>query len=414
MKKPIDRNLLIFISFVFGMIIGFRLLAGKLTLMIDSETILSVFGVVGISYVYLFRLLIIPITLVSVMCGVFKMQELKNSGPIGKRTLRLYMVTTMIAILMTLFVIIVLKPGMTISGDSVNFGFVSTDLPTNVYRFLILLQDKLMLKLIERKAEYLVISGMFLGLVLSYMKNDKIKKHFDTINFRLLQVADLTWLITPLGVLSIVTVMFSFHGYEILFPLIKYFFVVLLIYGIQILFVYPTLLVFSAHLNPIIFLKKFRTALKVAVRTSSSNATLPVTMDMLENQFGVSQELSRKTLPVGATINMDGSAILYGSATVFLAQLYGITLDPVTLVGIFLFSAITSVATSGVPYIGVFMLGIVLDYVGIPLEGLFIIVGMERVLDMVSTLVNVAGDAVCTLIVAQEEEEIDLEIYSYL
>lgn len=414
MKNRIDRNAMIFISFLFGIIIGLRLYAGDLTLMADAERILSVLGLTGISYLYIFRLFILPLTIISVICGVLKMQHLKEHEKLGKKTLQLYISTTFISILMAVGIVLLAKPGVASFGLRVNFELISSDLPVEVYRFLSLIQEKLLLKYLERKTETLVIIGMIIGMILTYVREKKWYDRMERLNKRLLEFADFTLLLAPLGVFSIIAVVFSIHGYDILIPLCKYFLTVLGIYLIQTLMVYPLFLVFMARLNPLIFIRKFKPTLKVAFATSSSDATLPVTMDMLENHFGVSNKITQQILPIGATINMDGAAILYGSATVFLAQLYGIPLDGLTVVGIVLFSAITSVATSGVPNASVFMLAVVLDYTGIPIEGLFFIVGMERVLDMISTFVNVAGDVVCALIIAQREGELDGNEYNLI
>jgi len=412
MKNQINRTMFIFISFIFSVIIGFRLLAGNLTLMVSSEVITTTLGITGIIYIYLFRILILPLTMISVIYGVQKIQQLKSDGPIGKNTLNMYMITTVFSIIIATLIVIIMKPGESLNPITQNFDYLSSDLSPNVYRFLVLMKETFMLKHLEGKSDVLVVLGVIIGLLISKVQSEKSIKIMNQLNDKVFIVAEWILLSAPIGVLSIMTVVFSRHGYDALIPLGKYLLTVIFIFAAQIIVVYQLLLYIVAKLNPLKFLRKIHFVLKIAFSTSSSNATLPFTMDMLVNNFGVSKFISQYTLPIGATVNMDGAAILYGSATVFLAQLYNVHLDLVTVIGIVIFSTITSVAASGVPSVGIFMLAIVLDYVGIPIEGLFFIIGVERILDMTSTLINVAGDAVCTLIIAKEENELDESLYN--
>ena len=175
------------------------------------------------------------------------------------------------------------------------------------------------------------------------------------------------------------------------------------------LFTYQGLLVATVKMNPLTFLKKFLPAISVAFSTSSSGATLPVTLETVQEEFGVSKSVSSFTIPLGATINMDGTAIMQGVAVVFIASVYGVSLTLGDYIAVILTATLASIGTAGVPGVGLIMLSMVLTQVGLPIEGIALIMGVDRILDMTRTAVNITGDAVCTLIIAKTEGE-ELEI----
>ncbi|MCK4492780.1 MAG: dicarboxylate/amino acid:cation symporter, partial [Methylococcales bacterium] len=205
---------------------------------------------------------------------------------------------------------------------------------------------------------------------------------------------------------------FSEQGIGLIVPMIGYFSVVIFCLLLHAFGTFSLLLMLFAKLNPLIFMKKMRPAHIFAFSTASSNATIPVTLQVVEKRLGVSNATASFTIPLGATINMDGTAIMQGVATVFIANVYAIDLgvsDYITIVGM---SILASIGTAGVPGVGLIMLAMVFNQVGIPVEGIGLILGVDRLLDMVRTAVNITGDATVTCITARDENEIDDAIFN--
>jgi len=200
-------------------------------------------------------------------------------------------------------------------------------------------------------------------------------------------------------------------GADAFSSLLQYFMLVLAVLLLHGLVTYPLLLRLLAGLNPWPFLRKMRAAQLFAFGTASSNATIPVTMDSVENRLGVANTTAAFTIPLGATVNMDGTAIMQGVATVFIAQVYGIDLGAAQLLTVILMAVLASIGTAGVPGVGLITLAMVLQQVGLPVEGIGLIIGVDRLLDMTRTAVNITGDAAVTVIVGRSEGDLDEAVY---
>jgi Na+/H+-dicarboxylate symporter len=218
--------------------------------------------------------------------------------------------------------------------------------------------------------------------------------------------------IAPFGVFCLVARVFAEQGFEAIVPLARYFFLVLGVLLLHALVTYPALLTLLAGLNPLVFLRKMRDPIALAFSTASSNATLPVTLRTVELRMGVRNTIASFTVPLGATINMDGTAIMQGVATGFIAQAYGIDLGFTDYLVVVLTATLASIGTAGVPGVGLIMLAMVLRQVNLPVEGIGLIIGVDRLLDMTRTAVNVSGDASVSCIVAKSEGELDLAVYA--
>jgi len=218
--------------------------------------------------------------------------------------------------------------------------------------------------------------------------------------------------LAPYGVFFLMAKLFSEISIATIGNLIQYFLVVLVALGIHALVTYPTILKVLTGLNPVIFIRKMRDAALFAFSTASSNATMPVTLDTATKKMGVDNSVASFTVPLGATINMDGTAIMQGVATVFIAQVYSVDLTIADYLMVILTATLASIGTAGVPGVGLIMLAMVLQQVGLPVEGIALIIGVDRLLDMTRTAVNVTGDSMVTIIVAKSEKEIDLETYN--
>ena len=239
-----------------------------------------------------------------------------------------------------------------------------------------------------------------------------IHEFFSSLNQIIMRIVELLMQVAPVGVFALIARVFAKDGLEAFSPLIMYFLVVLFALALQALFIYPTLLRILSGLNPMIFLRKFRQTMIFAFSTASSNATLPVTLRAATKRLGVERSIASFTVPLGATINMDGTAIMQGVATVFIAQAYNIALTPGDCLAVVLTATLASIGTAGVPGVGLVTLAMVLRQAGLPVEGIGLIIGVDRLLDMIRTAVNVSGDAVVSCIVAKSEQKFDLGMYN--
>tara|TARA_Y100000991_G_C21848354_1_gene295519 strand:- start:73 stop:729 length:657 start_codon:yes stop_codon:yes gene_type:complete len=213
--------------------------------------------------------------------------------------------------------------------------------------------------------------------------------------------------VAPIGVFCLMTTVFANMGFGGIFDLAKYFFNVVLVLVLHFALTYFLLLRFLAGLNPLRFYKDFYPVMVYAFSTSSSSATLPITLETLEKKMGVRKEVASFTAPLGATINMDGTAIMQGVATVFIAQAYSVEIGLAGYMTVILTATMASIGTAGVPGVGLITLALVLQQVGLPVEGIALIIGVDRLLDMLRTSVNVGGDATVASIVAKSEGKLD-------
>lgn len=218
--------------------------------------------------------------------------------------------------------------------------------------------------------------------------------------------------VAPFGVFCLISKTFSGLGFDAFFPMLKYMFSVFTALGVQCFIIYMILLKGFTRLSPVKFIKKFLPVMGFAFSTATSNATIPLSISTLYKKMGVSKRISSFTIPLGATINMDGTAIMQGVAVVFVAQAFGINLDISDYITVIATATLASIGTAGVPGVGLITLSMVFNSVGLPVEGISLIMGIDRILDMTRTAVNITGDAVCTTIVAHQDKAIDTEIFN--
>ncbi len=228
----------------------------------------------------------------------------------------------------------------------------------------------------------------------------------------MMEMTSTVMLAAPIGVFCLIAKTFSGIGFSAFLPLAKYMIGVLLALAIQCFGVYQILMKVLTGLNPMKFLKKFAPVMSFAFSTATSNATIPLSIETLDEKLGVSRKVSSFTIPLGATINMDGTAIMQGVAVVFAAQAYGIVLKPADYATVILTATLASVGTAGVPSVGLVTLSMVFASVGLPVEAIGLIMGIDRILDMSRTAVNITGDAVCTTIIAHQNKLLDRDIFN--
>ena len=228
----------------------------------------------------------------------------------------------------------------------------------------------------------------------------------------MMKMTSLVMYVAPIGVFCLLARTFANIGFDAFLPMVKYMAGVLLALAVQCLVVYMLLLFLLARVNPVKFLKKFISVMMFAFSTATSNATIPLNIETLEKKMGVDRRISSFTIPLGATINMDGTSIMQGVAVVFTAQLFGVQLGPMEYATVIATATLASIGTAGVPSGGLITLSMVFNSVGLPLEGIALIMGIDRILDMTRTAVNITGDAVCTTVVAKQAGRMNLDVFN--
>jgi len=368
----------------------------------------------GSIFIASLKLLMVPLVLVSLICGTTAMDDVSRLGRVGARTFGLYLLTTAVAITLAITAAVLFEPGA---------GF---DVPMAIPDFQPKTQQNLTQTLIEifptnpiqamaegRMLQIIVFAVLFgIAINLSGESGRRLKSVFEDLNHVILRLVALLMLLAPIGVFCLVARVFATQGLAAVGNLAGYFVLVLAVLAVHMLFTYPLLLKIFGGLDPWPFFKKLRSPITVAFSTSSSAATLPVTLRNTEERLGVDNSVASFTIPLGATVNMDGTAIMQGVATVFIAQAYGIDIGLSGYLSVVLTATLASIGTAGVPGVGLVMLAMVLRQVNLPVEAIGLIIGIDRILDMARTAVNITGDAAVSCIVAKYEGQLDLEVYA--
>lgn len=259
-----------------------------------------------------------------------------------------------------------------------------------------------------------IMFALIIGILLAKMgeRAELITNFFNQCNDLMMEMTNLIMKVAPIGVFCMIAKTFAGLGFDGFVPLLKYMGSVVTGLGVQCFIIYMLLLFLFTRLNPFKFLKKFFPVMGFAFSTSTSNATIPMNIDTLEEKIGVSRKVSSFTIPLGATINMDGTSIMQGVAVVFAAQAYGIDLGIKGYITVIATATLASIGTAGIPSVGLVTLSMVFTSVGLPVEAIALIMGIDRILDMLRTAVNITGDAVCTTIVANQNKELDKDVFN--
>lgn len=416
-KKKIGLTTRIFISLLLGAILGVFLHYCVLPNdAVQNILVDGVFYVVGQGFLRLMQMLVVPLVLCSLICGASAIGDTKTLGKVGVRTVVFYIITTALAVAVALTVARIINPGMGMDLNSLQT--TETQIATTQTSMVDTLLDIIPKNPIESLATgnmlQIIVFAIIIGIILAKLgdKTQIVHNLFQQGNDIMMEMTMMVMSLAPIGVFCLIARTFSGMGFDAFQPLIKYMFAVMLALVIQCLGVYQILLKLFTGLNPIRFIKKFLPVMGFAFSTATSNATIPLSIDTLERKMGVSRRISSFTIPLGATINMDGTSIMQGVAVVFIAQAYGIALTPMDYVTVIATATLASIGTAGVPSVGLVTLSMVLTSVGLPIEGIGFIMGIDRILDMSRTAVNITGDAVCTTIVAQQNQALDKEIFN--
>lgn len=413
MKHPHGLTQQILVAMVLAIVLG--ALAQAATGFADwYDTLLTeyliggVFFVIGKIFVATLKLLVVPLVLVSLVVGAANLGSGKDLGRLGGKTILLYLFTTAVAISLAMGFAVVFEPGvgadLTAKTEvKINEGSSFAQVLINIF------PSNPISAMAEGKMLQIIVFALLLGVALNHSgeRGQRIKENFEDWNEVILNLVTMLMKVAPFGVFALLFSLFADKGIAAIQELAVYFFVVVGVLLVHATLVYGSLVTFLGRLNPKIFYKKMRNVQLFAFSTASSNATLPVTMRTVEKRLGVDNSVASFSVPLGATLNMDGTAIMQGVATVFIAQAYGIALSPADLLTVIATATLASIGTAGVPGVGLVMLSLVLTQVGLPVEGIALIIGVDRLLDMLRTAVNVTGDAAVSCVVAKTESKLD-------
>ena len=373
----------------------------------------GVFVVVGQGFLRLLTVLVVPVVLISLICGAAAMDDVRKLGRVGLRAMGLYLFTTALAVAMAMGLALWLGPGR---GFALETGaeFTSRPSPALTETLLNLFPANAIAAMAEGNMLQVIVFAILFGLALTLAggAGKRVLAACGDLNEVVMKLVGIVMELAPYGVFALIARTFALEGFGAFGPLMGYFLTVLLALGLHCLGVYPLILRFLGGLKVRPFFRKMREVHVFAFSTASSNATIPVTLRAVEERMGVSNPIASFTVPLGATINMDGTAIMQGVATIFIAQAYGVELGSSQLLLIVLTATLASIGTAGVPGVGLVMLSMVLVQVGLPVEGIALIIGIDRLLDMIRTAVNVTGDAVVSCVVARGEGELDEAVYN--
>lgn len=400
----------ILIGLFLGMLFGVILSKMPGSYIKDTVLLGGIINVIGNGFTKAIKMMVVPLVFVSLVCGVSAMEDIKKLGRIGFKTMGFYLMTTAIAICISLALGVLLKPGAGLDLGTV--ASQSTTIAKNQSLSEIIL-NMIPSNPIEAFAKgemlQIIFFAMLTGVSISLVgeKAKSLKKLFECANEVCMKMVSVIMMFAPFGVFALITNTFSTVGADAIGSLVKYILVVLLGLLLHVVVVYGGSLKVFTKVSFIGFVRKFSKVAAVTFSTASSNASVPVSLELME-EMGVSKSIRSFTIPMGATINMDGTAIMQGVAALFIAQVYGVHLGINDMLTIVLTATLASVGTAGVPGVGMIMLSMVLQSVGLPLEGIGLIMGVERIIDMFRTTVNVMGDNTCTLVVASSEKELEV------
>jgi len=372
----------------------------------------GLFDIIGQIFISSLRLVIVPLVFFSLVCGVVSITSTSQIGRITLKTLGLYLLTTAVAISTALFFALIFQPGL--GADlSLPQAFNPSAPPSLKEVVVNIFPTNPIAAMAEGNMLQIIVFSLLFGVALKAVgENGKpLQLTFERLNEVILKLVTMLIELAPYGVFSLLLTLFAVQGIGVIGDLAKYFFLLVFVLIFHGIVTYGLFLSLLAKLNPITFFSKLRSLAVFAFSTSSSSATMPITLQTVRTKLGVKPSIGSFTVPLGATVNMDGTAIMQGIATVFIAQAYNMDLTTMDYLMVILTATLASIGTAGVPGVGLIMLAMVLEQVGLPVEGIALIIGVDRLLDMTRTAVNVCGDAMVSCVVAKSEGEFDKEVF---
>ncbi len=416
-KKKWSLTTKIFIGLIGGLILGivFNLFVPR-SYVRDTIFVDGIFNVIGNGFIRLMKMLVVPLVFCSLVCGSSAIGDTMSLGKVGGKTIIFYLATTALAVTVAITVASVIRPGIGLNMDAIEVSEVKVTESTTVADTLLnIIPDNPIGSLANGNMLQIIFFALVVGILLAKMgeRAEMVSNLMNQLNELMMEMTNLVMNLAPIGVFCMIARTFANLGFNAFVPLLKYMGSVTFALFVQCFVIYMILLFVFTRLNPFRFIKKFFPVMAFAFSTSTSNATIPMNIDTLEEKVGVSRKISSFTIPLGATINMDGTSIMQGVAVVFAAQAYGIHLGLSGYLTVIATATLASVGTAGIPSVGLVTLSMVFNAVGLPVEAIALIMGIDRILDMLRTAVNITGDAVCTTIVAHQNKELNREVFNH-
>ena len=400
-------------SMILGIIIGIIINIFFVESIFFNFIIENILATIGDLFLILLKMIVLPLIFVSVISGMISINDTSKLGRLGTKTIGMYLLTTAIATsLAVIFASLIIFDTQKVPIENNNITFESTDNSENA--FLSFFPSNFFASLAEGNVIQVLVFALILGFAASMIKKDipNFVNFINELNGIFTKLILMIINLAPIAVAFILIDTFATLGIEVLIPLIKYFVLVIVVLLAHFFITYSSLIYFFSDLKIKIFYQKIKSIIIFTFSTSSSNASIPYTLREVTSKYGVDKSYASFSVPLGATINMDGTAIMQGCATFFLAAYYGINLDFGDILTIIFTATIASIGTAGIPSAGIIMLSLILVEIGIPTEGIALLLGVDRLLDMIRTSVNVAGDTCITCIIASSENLIDNDKYS--
>jgi Na+/H+-dicarboxylate symporter len=424
-NKKTHLTLKIFIGMIAGIVIG-----AFLQMLFDDsgDRVFNIFGMAfstygffvdgifnigGTVFINSLKMLVVPLVFVSLVCGVSSLTDPSKLGRLGGKSVGLYVMTTCLAVTFALIMALIIKPGEGFIIET-EAEFAANQAPSLAQVIINMFPSNPINAMAEGNMLQIIVFAVLFGFAMAKCGEVglKVQKGFEMINDVIMKIVLIIMELAPYGVFFLMAKLAATTDIQAFGSILSYFLLVFFLLIAHALIVYPTLLVLFARLNPMRLLVKMKDTAIFAFSSSSSSATLPITLATAQKKLGVDRSVASFTIPLGATINMDGTAIMQGVATVFIAQVYMVDLSTADLLMVVLTATLASIGTAGVPGVGLIMLAMVLQQVNLPVEGIALIIGIDRLLDMTRTVVNVTGDCTIATIVAKSENALDLDVYN--
>lgn len=395
-KKKMSLAMKIFIALVLAIIAGLLLQSHASF----AENYIKPFGTIFLNLV---KFIVVPIVLFSIMCGIISMSDIKKVGAIGLKTVVFYLCTTAFAVAIglaggnlfkSLFPVIATTDLSYETAEATSF----MDTLVNIF------PSNFVSPMVNANMLQIIVMAILLGfaIILVGEKNIRVVSDFNDLNEIFMKCMEMILNLSPIGVFCLLCPVIAENGPAIIGSLLMVFLAAYICYVVHAVFVYSMVVKFLGGFSPLKFFKGMMPAIMFAFSSASSVGTLPINMSCTE-KMGAKKEIASFVLPLGATINMDGTAIYQGVCAIFIASCYGIDLTLNQMITIVLTATLASIGTAGVPGAGMIMLAMVLTSVGLPVDGIALVAGVDRIFDMGRTTVNITGDAACTMVVSNLE-----------
>lgn len=416
--KKSNLTLKVIIALIAGFVVGVALYEFGLgdagaQAWIQSYLTEGIFLVIGKAFIAALKMMVVPLVLVSLVCGVCASEGGSDIGRMGGKTFVLYFITTAVAISIALTLANIVDPG---AGAQLGEGsnYTPKEPPSLVQVLINIVPSNPLQAMTQGNMLQIIVFAILLGLSIkaSGAAGERITPIFVDMNQIIMKMVMMVMAFAPYGVFCLVAKVFADKGLSFLSSLTFYVLTVMLALALHAVGTFSVLLKTLAKVNPVMFFRKMYPAMLYAFSTASSAATMPVTLRTTDKALGVKNDVASFTIPLGTTINMDGTAIMQGVATVFIASAYSIDLTVADFLTVILTATLASVGTAAVPGAGMITLAMVLIQVGLPAEAIGLIIGVDRILDMMRTSVNVAGDATVTTVIAVSEGKLDRSVFN--